>query len=66
MVECTMKDIFNVGCIMWIAGFISNVIKGIAPPIMRALVSEAETAGILIIIYTSIKFYKYGRRKIDD
>jgi energy-converting hydrogenase Eha subunit E len=60
-----MKDIFNVGYIMVIAGMIANVIKGIAP-LMRALEIEAETAGILIIIYTSIKFYKYGRRKIDD
>ena len=65
MVECTMKDIFNVGCIMWIAGLISNVIKGIAPP-FRPLEIEAETAGILIIIYTLIKFYINGRRKIDD
>ena len=66
MVECTMKDILNVGYIMVIAGMIANVVKGISPPLMRALDIEAETAGILIIIYTSIKFYKYGRRKIDD
>ena len=61
-----MKDILNVGYIMVIAGMIANVIKGIGPPMMRALEIEAETAGILIIIYTSIKFYIYGRRKIDD
>jgi predicted MFS family arabinose efflux permease len=63
LVECTMKDIFNVGCIMWIAGLISNVIKGIAPPIMRALEIETQTAGILIVIYTLIKFYKDGRKR---
>ena len=60
-----MKDILNVGYIMVIAGMIANVIKGISPH-FRALEIEAETAGILIIIYTSIKFYIYGRRKIDD
>lgn len=65
MVECTMKDILNVGYIMVIAGMIANVVKGIAPP-FRPLEIEAETAGILIIIYTSIKFYINGRRKIDD
>ncbi len=57
-----MKDIFNVGCIIMIAGFISNVIKGIAPP-FRPLEIEAETAGILIVIYTLIKFYKDGRKR---
>ena len=64
MVECTMEDIFNVGFIMVIAGMIANVLKGIGPPMMRALDIEAEIAGILIIIYTSIKFYKDGRREI--
>ena len=66
MVECTMNDIFNVGYIMVIAGLITNVLKGIGPPIMRALDIDTEIAGILIIIYTSIKFYKDGRRRIDD
>jgi predicted MFS family arabinose efflux permease len=61
-----MKDIFNVGCIMVIAGIVANVLKGIGPPIMRALDIDTEIAGILIIIYTSIKFYKDGRRRIDD
>jgi hypothetical protein len=61
-----MKDIFNVGCIMVISGIVANVLKGIGPPIMRALDIDTEIAGILIIIYTSIKFYKDGRRKIDD
>jgi len=51
---------------MVIAGIIANVLRGISPPIMRALDIEAEIAGILIIIYTSTKFYKDGRRKIDD
>ena len=55
-----MKDIFNVGCIMVIAGIIANVLKGIGPPMFRALDIEAQTAGILIIIYTLIKFYKTG------
>ena len=60
-----MKDILNVGYIMVLAGMIANVIKGISP-LFRPLEIEAETAGYLIIIYTSIIFYKYGRRKIDD
>jgi len=47
---------------MWIAGLISNVIKGIAPP-FRALEIEAYTAGILIVIYTLIKFYEDGRKR---
>lgn len=55
-----MKDIFNVGCIMVIAGIIANVLKGIGPPIVRALDIEIQIAGILIIIYTLIKFYKTG------
>ena len=61
MVECTMRDIFNVGFIMVLAGAIANVLEGIRPPIMRALEVDAEIAGILIVIYTSIKFYKDGR-----
>ena len=48
---------------MVIAGMIANVLKGIGPPMMRALDIDAEIAGILIIIYTSIKFYKDGRKK---
>ena len=57
-----MKDIFNVGFIMVIAGMIANVLKGIGPPMMRALDIETEIAGILIIIYTSIKFFEDGRK----
>lgn len=56
-----MKDIFNVGCIMVMASMITNVLKGIGPPSFRALDIEAQTAGILIIIYTLIKFYRDGR-----
>lgn len=50
---------------MVIAGIVANVLKGIGPPIMRALDIDTEIAGILIIIYTLIKFYKDGRRKIN-
>jgi predicted MFS family arabinose efflux permease len=56
-----MNDIFNVGYTMVIAGLIANVLKGIGPPIMKALDIDTEIAGILIVIYTSIKFYKDGR-----
>jgi predicted MFS family arabinose efflux permease len=62
LVECTMRDIFNVGFIMVLAGAIANVLEGIGPPIMRALEVDAEIAGILIVIYASIKFYKDGRK----
>jgi hypothetical protein len=57
-----MRDILNVGFIMVLAGAIANLLKGIGPPIMRVLEIDAETAGILIVIYTSIKFYKEGRK----
>jgi len=60
ILRVNMRDLFNVGCIMVIASIISNVVKGIGPPMIRALDIEAQTAGILIIIYTLIKFYKYG------
>jgi predicted MFS family arabinose efflux permease len=56
-----MRDIFNVGFIMVLAGAIANVLEGIGPPIMRALEVDAGIAGILIVIYASIKFYKDGR-----
>ena len=62
MVECTMRDIFNVGFIMVLAGAIANVLEGIGPPIMRALETDVGIAGILIVIYTSIKFYREGRK----
>ena len=57
-----MRDIFNVGFIMVLAGAIANVLEGIGPPIIRALETDVEIAGILIVIYTSIKFYKDGRK----
>jgi len=61
LVKCTMRDIFNVGYIMVLAGAIANLLKGIGPPIMRALEIDAAIAGVFIVIYTSIKYYKDGR-----
>ena len=69
MIEVNAKDIFNVGYILLISGVIAVVgiqlvfpSDMITPPI--AIVQQ-QIAGLLIMVYASIKFYKDGR-KIDD
>ena len=61
MVECNMKDLFNVGFLLVIGGIISSVINAAMPLEPRVYGAETQIAGLLIISYTATKFYKAGR-----
>ena len=68
MVESNAKDIFNVGYILLISGFIAVGIQLVFPSDMITppiAIVQQQIAGLLIMVYASIKFYKDGR-KIDD
>jgi hypothetical protein len=65
MVESNAKDIFNVGYILLISGVIAVAIKLVFPSGMitqqQIAIAQQQIAGLLIMIYASIKFYKKGR-----
>ena len=64
MAECDMKDIFNVGYIVLISVLITEVIHVFFPPEMRTIMGASpylSTAGLLIMFYASMKYYKEGR-----
>lgn len=64
MVECNMRDIFNVGYIVLISVLITEVIHVFFPPEMWVLMGASpylSTAGLLIMFYASMKYYKEGR-----
>jgi hypothetical protein len=71
MIEVNAKDIFNVGYILLISGVIAVVgIQLVFPSDMisqpQIAIAQQQLAGLLIMIYASIKFYKKGREgKID-
>ena len=69
MIEVNAKDIFNVGYILLISGFIAVGIQLVFPSDMitqpQISIVQQQIAGLLIMVYASIKFYKDGR-KIDD
>jgi hypothetical protein len=70
MVESNVKDIFNVGYILLISGVIAVAIQLAFPSGMitqqQIAIAQQQIAGLLIMIYASIKFYKKGREgKID-
>ena len=67
MIEVNAKDIFNVGYILLISGFIAVGIQLVFPSDMITppiAIVQQQIAGLLIMVYASIKFYKDGR-KID-
>ena len=61
MVECNMKDLFNVGFLLVIGGIISSVINAAMPLEPRVYGAETQIAGLLVIGYTAYNFYKAGR-----
>ena len=61
LVECNMKDLFNVGFLLLIAGIITSLIRSAMPVEPRVYGAETQIAGLLIISYTAMKFYKAGR-----
>ena len=64
MVESNEKDIFNVGYILLISGFVAVAIQLIFPSEMITppiAIVQQQIAGLLIMVYESIKFYKKGR-----
>jgi hypothetical protein len=65
MVESNAKDIFNVGYILLISGVIAVAIQLAFPSGMitqqQIAIAQQQIAGLLIMIYASIKFYKKGR-----
>ena len=64
MVECNMKDVFNVGYILVISeAFMVLLQIFIFPPEMNIInaASYQSTAGLLIMFYASVKYYKEGR-----
>jgi hypothetical protein len=68
MIEVNAKDIFNVGYILLISGVIAVGIQLVFPSDMITppiAIVQQQIAGLLIMVYASIKFYKDGR-KIDD
>ena len=69
MIEVNAKDIFNVGYILLISGVIAVGIQLVFPSDMitqpQISIIQQQIAGLLIMVYASIKFYKDGR-KIDD
>ncbi len=68
MIEVNAKDIFNVGYILLISGVIAVGIQLVFPSDMitppQIAIVQQQIAGLLIMVYASIKFYKDGR-KID-
>jgi hypothetical protein len=67
MIEVNAKDIFNVGYILLISGVIAVGIQLVFPSDMITppiAIVQQQIAGLLIMVYASIKFYKDGR-KID-
>ena len=59
-----MQDIFNVGYIFMISVLVTEVIMVFFPPEMRAIMGTSpylSTAGLLIMLYASIKYYREGR-----
>ena len=68
MIEVNAKDIFNVGYILLISGVIAVGIPLVFPLDMitqsQIAIAQQQIAGLLIMVYASIKFYKDGR-KID-
>ncbi len=58
MVESNAKDIFNVGYILVISGVIAVAIQ---LAFTSEMITQQQIAGLLIMIYASIKFYKKGR-----
>ena len=59
-----MKDIFNVGYIVLISVLITEVIHVLFPPEMRIIMGASpylSMAGILIMFYASMRYYKEGR-----
>jgi len=68
MIEVNAKDIFNVGYILLISGVTAVGIQLVFPSDMITppiAIVQQQIAGLLIMVYASIKFYKDGR-KIDD
>ena len=68
MIEVNAKDIFNVGYILLISGVIAVGIQLVFPSDMITppiAIVQQQIAGLLIMVYASIKFYKDGR-KLDD
>jgi len=65
MVESNAKDIFNVGYILLISGVIAVAIQLAFPSGMitqqQIAIAQQQIAGLLIMIYASMKFYKMGR-----
>lgn len=65
MVESNVKDIFNVGYILLISGVIAVAIQLAFPSEMitqqQIAIAQQQIAGLLIMIYASMKFYKKGR-----
>ncbi len=64
MVESNAKDIFNVGFILLISGVIAVTIQLVFPSQMitqqQIAIAQQQIAGLLIMVYASIKFYKKG------
>ena len=60
-VEINLKDIFNIGWILFFSGIISIYIQTTFPSEVITFDVSTQIAGFCIIIYTSIKFYKAGR-----
>ncbi len=58
MVESNAKDIFNVGYILLISGVIAVAIQLAFP---SEMITQQQIAGLLIMIFASMKFYKMGR-----
>jgi len=65
MVESNAKDIFNVGYILLISGVFAVAIQLVFPSEMitqqQIAIAQQQIAGLLIMVYASIKFYKKGR-----
>jgi hypothetical protein len=65
MVESNAKDIFNVGFILLISGVIAVAIQLVFPSQMitqqQIAIAQQQIAGLLIMVYASIKFYKKGK-----
>ncbi len=65
MIESNAKDIFNVGFILLISGVIAVAIQLVFPSQMimqqQFTIAQQQIAGLLIMVYASIKFYKKGR-----
>ena len=60
-VEVNLKDIFNIGWILFFSGCLSLYMQTSIPPGNASFDGSTQIAGIGIVIYTSIQFYKAGR-----